>query len=41
ATPTPLVRVIGFEAPAGRQAGVRVADVQELVAKLHNEAKVI
>ena len=41
AAPAPLVRVLGFEAPPGRQAGVRVADVQELVAKLHNEAKVI
>jgi electron transfer flavoprotein beta subunit len=37
----PLVRVVGYEAPAGRKAGARVASVEELVAKLHNEAKVI
>jgi electron transfer flavoprotein beta subunit len=29
------------EAPAARQAGVKVADVAELVDKLKNEAKVI
>jgi len=29
------------EAPASRQAGIKVADVAELVNKLKNEAKVI
>ncbi len=38
---TPRVKTLGFEAPAGRKAGVKVASVEELVAKLHNEAKVI
>jgi electron transfer flavoprotein beta subunit len=40
-TPAPLMRVTGYEAPPGRKAGVRVGSVEELVAKLHNEAKVI
>ena len=40
-SPSPLVRFLGYEAPAGRKAGVRVASVEELVAKLHTEAKVI
>lgn len=40
-TPVPLMKVVGYEAPASRKAGVRVGSVEELVAKLHNEAKVI
>ncbi len=40
-TPAALMRVTGYEAPSGRKAGVRVGSVEELVAKLHNEAKVI
>ena len=40
-TPAPLVRVVGIEAPPARKAGARVASVEELAAKLHNEAKVI
>jgi electron transfer flavoprotein beta subunit len=40
-TPATLMKVIGTEAPPGRKAGVRVANVEELVARLHNEAKVI
>jgi electron transfer flavoprotein beta subunit len=39
--PAPLMKVVGYEAPAGRKAGVKVGSVEELVAKLHNEAKVI
>jgi len=39
--PAPLMRVLGYEAPPGRKAGVRVGSVEELVAKLHNEAKAI
>ena len=37
----PLCRVLGYEAPPARKAGARVGSVEELVAKLHNEAKVI
>jgi len=37
----PLMRVVGYEAPPSRKAGVRVASVEELVKKLHEEAKVI
>jgi electron transfer flavoprotein beta subunit len=37
----PLMKVKSYEAPPGRKAGVKVASVEELVAKLHNEAKVI
>lgn len=36
-----MVKTVRFEAPAGRKAGVKVASVDELVAKLHTEAKVI
>jgi electron transfer flavoprotein beta subunit len=36
-----LVNYIRFEAPPARQAGVKVADVDELVGKLKNEAKVL
>ena len=35
------VKVIAVEAPPPRKAGIKVASVEELVAKLHNEAKVI
>ncbi len=38
---TALVVTRGFTAPAARKAGVKVASVQELVAKLRGEAKVI
>ncbi|QGX38916.1 electron transfer flavoprotein subunit beta/FixA family protein [Permianibacter aggregans] len=37
----PRVKTLKVEPPAARQAGVKVASVQELVNKLHNEAKVI
>jgi electron transfer flavoprotein beta subunit len=40
-TPAPLMRVLAYEAPPARKAGVRVASVEELVQKLHTEAKVI
>jgi electron transfer flavoprotein beta subunit len=40
-TPAPLVKVTGFEAPAARKAGVKVASVEELVQKLRTEAKVL
>jgi len=35
------LKVISVEAPAGRSAGVKVADVDELISKLRTEAKVI
>jgi electron transfer flavoprotein beta subunit len=38
---TPRLKVLRVEEPAKRQAGVRVADVQELVHRLRSEAKVI
>lgn len=37
----PRLSVVKVEAPASRQAGIKVADVAELVNKLKNEAKVI
>jgi electron transfer flavoprotein beta subunit len=37
----PLMKVKAYEAPPARKAGAKVASVEELVAKLHNEAKVI
>jgi electron transfer flavoprotein beta subunit len=37
----PRVTVVKVEEPPAREAGVKVADVAELVAKLKNEAKVI
>ncbi len=37
----PLVKTVKVEPPAERQAGIKVADVAELVDKLKNEAKVI
>ena len=38
---TPTVEVLSVEPPAVRQAGIKVASVEELVDKLRNEAKVI
>jgi electron transfer flavoprotein beta subunit len=38
---TPKLKVLKLEAPPKRQAGRKVASVQELVQVLHNEAKVI
>jgi electron transfer flavoprotein beta subunit len=35
------MKVKGYEAPPVRKAGAKVASVDELVAKLHNEAKVL
>jgi electron transfer flavoprotein beta subunit len=35
------VKYVRFEAPPSRKAGIKVADVDELVSKLKNEAKVI
>ena len=35
------IEVLKYAEPKARQAGVKVADVAELVAKLKNEAKVI
>jgi len=32
---------VKVEAPPARKAGIKVASVEELVQKLHNEAKVI
>lgn len=37
----PRLSTLKVEAPAARQAGIKVADVAELVDKLKNEAKVI
>ncbi len=38
---TPKVKVLKFEAPPARKAGVKVADSADLLAKLRTEAKVI
>lgn len=38
---TPRLNIVKVEEPAAREAGVKVADVKELVEKLKNEAKVI
>jgi electron transfer flavoprotein beta subunit len=38
---TQKVKVTSVEAPPPRKAGIKVSSVQELVEKLHNEAKVI
>ena len=37
----PRLTVVKVEEPASREAGIKVADVRELVEKLKNEAKVI
>ena len=39
--PAPRLEVLKTEEPAARQAGVKVADAAELVAKLRNEAGVL
>ncbi len=39
--PTPRLTTLKVSEPPSRQAGVKVADVAELVSKLKNEAKVI
>ncbi len=38
---TPRLTIVKVEEPAAREAGIKVADVKELVEKLRNEAKVI
>jgi len=38
---TPRVKTVKVDAPAARKAGIKVKTVEELVAKLKNEAKVI
>ena len=35
------VKTTALEAPPARKAGIKVGSVEELVAKLHNEAKVL
>jgi len=37
----PRLTIVKVEEPAAREAGIKVADVKELVEKLKNEAKVI
>ena len=39
--PTPRTKLLRVESPPDRKAGVKVADVAELLDKLRNEAKVI
>jgi electron transfer flavoprotein beta subunit len=38
---TPRLKILRVDEPARRSAGVKVADVAELIAKLKNEARVI
>ena len=38
---SPRLTIVKVEEPAAREAGIKVADVKELVEKLKNEAKVI
>jgi len=40
-TAQPKVKLVTSEAPPQRKAGIKVSSVEELVQKLHNEAKVI
>jgi len=40
-TPTPRLQYVRYEPPPARQAGVKVPDVETLVAKLKNEARVV
>ena len=40
-TAAPRTKLVAVEAPPSRKAGVKVASVEELVQKLHSEAKVI
>jgi electron transfer flavoprotein beta subunit len=37
----PRLTIVKVEEPTDRAAGIKVGDVQELVSKLKNEAKVI
>ncbi len=37
----PKVKWLGVEAPPARKAGIKVADVNELIKRLHDEAKVL
>jgi electron transfer flavoprotein beta subunit len=37
----PRTKLLGVEPPAERQAGIMVSDVDQLVDKLKNDAKVI
>jgi electron transfer flavoprotein beta subunit len=37
----PRLKVVAIEAPPARKAGIKVQSVEELVQKLHNEAKVV
>jgi electron transfer flavoprotein beta subunit len=39
--PTPRVTTVKVELPAERKAGIKVASIEELIAKLKNDAKVI
>jgi electron transfer flavoprotein beta subunit len=39
--PAPRMKVLKVSEPPKRQAGVKVASVQELIDKLKNEAKVL
>jgi electron transfer flavoprotein beta subunit len=39
--PAPRLRTLKVTEPPGRKAGIKVADVQALVDKLRNEAKII
>jgi electron transfer flavoprotein beta subunit len=38
---TPRLKILRVDEPSKRSAGVKVADVAELIAKLKNEARVI
>lgn len=40
-TGAPKTKTIAVEAPPARKAGIKVSSVEELVQKLHNEAKVL
>jgi electron transfer flavoprotein beta subunit len=40
-SPALRVKTVAVEAPPARKAGIKVGSVQELIDKLHNEAKVI
>ena len=37
----PRLEILRVEEPSTRQAGIKVADTEELIDKLRNEAKVI
>jgi electron transfer flavoprotein beta subunit len=38
---TPRLKTLKVTEPSGRQAGIKVGSVQELIEKLRNEARVI